>query len=97
MDGVTFTGGEPLLQHEAVTELAREVKPLGLNTILYTGFLWEEALKFPKLLENIDILVDGRFEIEKRSLDLRFAGSLNQRVIDVAQSLRQNRVVTVEF
>ena len=45
------------------------------------------------LLENIDILVDGRFVLEERTLELRFRGSRNQRVINVPQSLKQNKAV----
>ena len=50
----------------------------------------EEILNF---LNNIDVLIDGRFEIEKKSLDLEFRGSSNQRIIDVPKSLKKKKVV----
>ncbi len=45
------------------------------------------------LLENIDVLVDGPFLIEERTLEARFRGSRNQRVLDVPQSLKEERAV----
>lgn len=90
--GVTFSGGDPMFQAEAFTALAIRLKMLGYEVACYTGFTWEELMqkgtKEQKgLLEYLDILIDGPFILEKRSLNLRFRGSTNQRIIDVPKSL----------
>ena len=93
-DGVTFSGGDPMFQPEAFSELAKYAKELGLNVWCYTGFEFEKLLQLSKtnkhianFLSYIDVLVDGRFILEKRSLNLYFRGSTNQRILDVKQSL----------
>lgn len=83
---VTFSGGEPFIQAREVVKLAEEVKKLGKNIWVYSGFTYEEILhsKDPYkiiLLELCDVLVDGRFLIEERNLSLLFRGSNNQRII----------------
>lgn len=99
LDGITFSGGEPFLQVEACLILAKFIKELGLNIWCYTGYKYEDILKDlnkKKLLEKIDILVDGPFVISKRSLSTPFRGSTNQRIIDVNKSLKENKVITIE-
>lgn len=90
LDGVTFSGGEPMCQSEQFYHLAVEVKKRNLNIVTYTGFTYEELLLMSKnniwivkLLDLTDILIDGRFLIEERDLTLLFRGSGNQRVIDM--------------
>lgn len=82
---VTFTGGDPLYQVEAFTELARKIKERTSKTIwCYTGFTYEEILadkKLSMILPYIDVLVDGPFILEKRDTELLFRGSSNQRII----------------
>ena len=82
---VTFTGGDPLFQIEAFTELAKMIKNRTNKTIwCYTGYTYEEIKESPKMrliLPFLDVLVDGRFVIEKRNLDLKFRGSENQRIV----------------
>ena len=90
--GVTFSGGDPFFQAEGCAELARELKAMNYEVASYTGFTWEYLIACGdehqiELLKNLDILVDGPFDIEKRNLDLRFRGSSNQRIIDVQKSL----------
>ena len=70
----------------------------------YSGYTFEELLKMSEensdikgLLEKLDILVDGRFELSQRSLELKFKGSRNQRLIDVPKSLKEGRVVLCEI
>ena len=53
--------------------------------------------KIDKLLNNIDVLVDGKFEEDKKDLSLRFRGSSNQRIIDVQKSLKENKTVLFEL
>lgn len=85
LSDVTFTGGDPLLQVEGFTELAKLIKLNSSKTIwCYTGYTYEEIKKSPKMsliLPLIDVLVDGRFILEKRNTDLKFRGSENQRII----------------
>lgn len=102
--GVTLSGGEPFLQSEALIEIAREVKKLGMDVWAYTGFHYEFLIneKNPKhehnirLLQYVDTLVDGRFMEQLKSVHLLFRGSSNQRIINVQQSLLQQEVVCFE-
>lgn len=94
--GVTFSGGEPFVQSEVLTPLARELKRLGYNLIAYSGYLIEDLLKNPRhrpFLSCLDLVVDGPFLLEKRSLDLKFRGSSNQRFIDVQSTLALKQIV----
>lgn len=99
-DGITLSGGDPLYQIDASTEIAEYAKSKGLDVILYTGFLFEEVLEMTKanqrlkdFLNNVDTLIDGPFILEQRHLSLKFRGSSNQRIIDVKKSLMQNKIV----
>lgn len=82
---VTFSGGDPLYQVEAFTELARRIKEETGKTIwCYTGFTYEEVLSDERLsmiLPYLDVLVDGPFIEELRTTELPFRGSTNQRII----------------
>ena len=80
--GITISGGEPFLQSEQCAEIAEFAKSKGLDVWCYTGFTYEqlqESGKHEKLLKNIDVLVDGPFIQDQKSLDLYFRGSKNQR------------------
>ncbi len=97
--GITFSGGDPVFQIEPVIELSKYIHELKMDVWLYTGFKYEDICNMPKgkeLLQNIDILVDGKFELKNRSLDAPFRGSTNQRIIDVKSSLKENKIVLVE-
>lgn len=82
---VTFTGGDPLYQVEAFTELAKRIKEETSKTIwCYTGFTYEEILaneRLSAILPYIDVLVDGPFILKLRDPELLFRGSSNQRII----------------
>ena len=100
LDGITLTGGDPFLQPEACLMLARAAHAQGLNVWAYSGQTLEQLLALRaerpflrELLEEIDVLVDGPFLLERRTLDLRFRGSDNQRVIDMPETLRRGAVV----
>lgn len=83
---VTFSGGDPMYQAEAIIPLARRLKDAGYNIWCYTGFLYEEIIASPvmsKLLPFIDVLVDGPFIESQRDISLLFRGSANQRLIDL--------------
>lgn len=88
--GVTFSGGEPFCQPEALAALGRQIKKKNLNIICYTGYTYEKLLEkaedetgIMELLDVTDVLVDGPFIIEKRDLNLLYRGSTNQRLIDL--------------
>ena len=98
--GLTFSGGDPMYQPEACNEIAEYARKKGLNIWVYTGFTFEQILKmagkkpvYRDFLEKIDVLVDGKFQIKKRNLNLLFRGSSNQRLIDVPKSLERGEVV----
>jgi anaerobic ribonucleoside-triphosphate reductase activating protein len=101
--GITLTGGEPFEQAGPLVELARRARERGLNVWAYSGYLYENLMAgVPSraarlLLEQIDVLVDGLFDEDLRSLDLRWRGSSNQRVIDVSASREAGQVVELLF
>lgn len=104
LDGVTLSGGDPMFQVEESLKLAKEVKNLGLNVMLYTGFTFERIIEMGKsnpyykeILNYIDYLVDGPFILKLRDLTLQFRGSQNQRIIDVPHYLKTNEIKTIEF
>lgn len=105
IDGVTFTGGEPFAQAAGLAELAGEIRRLGLNLVLYSGFTFEELLRKSRadfhtrrLLQAGTLLIDGPYIEAERDLALPFRGSRNQRLIDLPRSLKDNAAVewTVE-
>ena len=99
VQGLTLLGGEPFLNTGILIPLVKRIrKELPEKDIWsWTGYTWEELmLETPdklELLQLVDILVDGRFDITKKNLMLQFRGSSNQRIIDVKKSLNQGEVV----
>lgn len=97
LDGVTISGGDPMYQPVEVLELVNKIREQSkLNIWLYTGFTFEECLEnteMAAILNKIDILVDGEYKEENRSLHLRFRGSSNQRIINVPETLATGKVV----
>lgn len=95
--GVTFSGGEPFSQAAAFAKLGRLLKEQGYEVASYSGYTFEELLAGTadqrELLETLDILIDGPFLLEQRSLELNFRGSRNQRVIQVPESLNAGKAV----
>ena len=92
IDGITLSGGEPFCQIDQCGIIAKKAQKLGLTVWCYTGFSFEELYRRGdalKLLQNLDVLVDGPFILEERSLELDFRGSRNQRIIDVRTSLKE--------
>ena len=90
LDGITLTGGEPFEQPDACRILADAAHARGLNVWAYSGYTFEQLCAVPekrRLLEACDVLVDGPFLLEERSLELRFRGSKNQRVLKVSEML----------
>lgn len=93
---VTFSGGDPLFQVEEVTLLAKKIKDIGKNIWCYTGYTYEQIAtdsRLSQILPYIDVLVDGRFDLNLRDISLRFRGSANQRLIDVRKSRPEKIVI----
>ena len=74
------------------------------HLLCFTGYTFEQLLAMGendkdvmRFLELLDVIIDGRFELDKRSLELRFKGSTNQRTVDVKESIRQGRAVEIEI
>ena len=105
-DGITFSGGDPMMQIDECLEIAKFAKGLGLNIWCYTGYTfdrdvtgnmfnnWEET---KELMSYIDVIVDGKFQEDKKDLNLKFRGSSNQRIIDVQKSLKVHKVIPYEI
>lgn len=98
LSGVTFSGGEPLAQAEALLPLAEAVRQKGLGLAIYTGYTFERLLEMQdkaimQLLALADTLIDGPFIMAERNLELNFRGSANQRIIDLPQSLAAGKAI----
>lgn len=106
LDGVTFSGGEPFCQCPPLAALAGKLRAAfgdKLSIMSYSGFTYEQLMKMAEkdedcraLLGSLDYLVDGKFEIAKRSLELKFRGSSNQRFIDMKKSFAEGRPVEAD-
>lgn len=102
LQGVTFSGGEPFLQPLPLIELAKKIKQIGLDIIIYSGYTYEQIMsnkveQGEELLKLCDILIDSKFDINKKDLTLKFRGSTNQRIIDVKNSLSSKHVVLIDI
>jgi anaerobic ribonucleoside-triphosphate reductase activating protein len=96
--GVTFSGGEPFLQAAELAEVAVAAHEKGWDVVTYTGFTYEELIAdndggVKALLSASDILIDGKYIHKLRSARLKFRGSSNQRMIDVAATQKNGRIV----
>lgn len=98
---VTFSGGDPMFQPEGFAELAQAIKENSDKNIwCYTGYTFEQLLnstRHTRLLQYIDVLVDGRFRQELRDESLYFRGSSNQRLIDVPASLKNGKAIAYSY
>ena len=103
LDGITFSGGEPFCQAEALAELGRRIRAAGLNVITYTGYEFEQLYEnrekngWGELLAVTDILIDGKFELDKKDWNIKFRGSSNQRYLDCQASLEGGKAVEAEL
>ena len=102
--GVTYSGGEPFCQPEPLAELGEKLKADGYHLMSYSGWTFEQLLskserepQVKRLLGLLDVLVDGRFVLAERTLELHYRGSRNQRLIDVPKSLEKGEAVTVDL
>ena len=98
VEGVNLLGGEIFQQNlDIILNLVKRIKNETNKPIYaWTGYLFEDLLKDEKkveILKYIDIVIDGKFELENKDLTLKFRGSSNQRVINVIESLVQDKVI----
>lgn len=97
--GLSILGGEPKhpFNIEGTLELAKAFKEKFPNKDLWvwSGFLFDRDLKEKEILKYIDVLVDGQYVDEQRNPKLKYRGSLNQRVINVQESLKQNKIIEI--
>lgn len=97
LSGITISGGDPLYAY--INELLEFIKLYKEklpehNIWLYTGYVFENLTDVQKkVLPYIDVLIDGKFEQEKKDITLKFKGSSNQRIIDVKQTLKENKII----
>lgn len=96
ISGITFSGGDPLHCNniDTITFLAKEIKSdFPTKTIwLYSGYDWEDV-KNKEIMKYTDVFVDGKFIKELADINYKWAGSTNQKVIDVQKSLKEKKVV----
>lgn len=102
--GVTFSGGDPMEQADKFAYLAKAFKAKKLGVWCYTGYLYEELLQqidiklgLRELLDNVDVIIDGKFMKNQQKDGLRFRGSYNQRFIDVQASLKSDEIITLNY
>ena len=98
--GLTLSGGHPLdpINAPEVLKIVKRVKMVFPNKDIwiYTGYVWEDIIKddtLKEILKRTDVLVDGAYIDELRDITLPFRGSSNQRIINVQESLNQNKVI----
>ena len=96
--GITFSGGDPLshINRDFTISFIKEIKDRykDKDIWVYSGYTWEEISNIDGI-ENIDILVDGKYEEKLTIPKPLWRGSNNQRIIDVKETLRLNKVVTL--
>lgn len=101
--GVNILGGEPMdqIQDKDLLNLLKRIKEETKKSIwLWSGYLYEDIIKNENrlsILSSVDVLIDGRFEIDKRNISLKYRGSSNQRVIDVLKSREKNEVIEIQL
>lgn len=96
LSGVTLSGGEPFDQAQALLPLVKRYKDARIEVAAYSGYTFEELLADPdkkELLSYCDVLIDGEFHENEKSLELKYRGSANQRILDVPASLASGQAI----
>ena len=101
IQGITFSGGNPLERPYEIFLLTKEIKEKFPNKDiwLYSGYTYEQICQVRerfKVLCYIDVLVDGPYIEEQRDISLAFRGSRNQRLINVSETLKQGKIITLQ-
>lgn len=101
--GVNILGGEPMEQtmDRDLVDLLRRIRDeTGKVIWLWSGFIYEDILKDElkkEILNFVDVIIDGKFELSNRNISLMYRGSCNQRVIDVKESIKKGKVVMIKL
>lgn len=97
---ISFLGGEPLADQniESVSSIISKIDTTK-KIWIYTGYTWEELITQDKLkyLTNVNVLVDGRYDDNKKDFRLKFKGSSNQRIIDVQKTLERGEIIELSI
>lgn len=110
IQGLTLLGGEPfeIVNQKGLINLLRRFKERykDKNIWAYSGYLFDKEIVpengrahceiTNEMISYIDVLVDGKFILELKDISLRFRGSSNQRIINVKESLKENKVVLMD-
>ncbi len=101
LKGITLSGGEPFCQPKPLVRLAKAVHSMGKDVVAYSGWTYEELIAMQNedvhnLLNEIDVLVDGKFIQDLKNLELRFRGSENQRLIDMKKTRQKGKLIFME-
>ena len=99
--GITISGGNPLDQAGEIFYIICELKSKfpTKDIWLYSGYTYEDlrqSREKMKVVVSVDVLVDGPYIEEQRDITLKFRGSKNQRLIDVKETLRQGKIITIQ-
>lgn len=101
LKGITFSGGEPFCQPEPLLELARLVHSINKDVTVFSGYTYEEIMDMDgsakALLNECDVLIDGKFIEEQKNLELHFRGSENQRLIDLNKTRKRGQITPLEL
>ena len=101
--GVNILGGEPMdqVKDKDLHNLLKRIKEETNKSIwLWSGYIYEDIISNSnknEILTYVDVLIDGRFQLDKRNISLKYRGSSNQRVIDIAKSREHNKVIELEI
>ena len=98
--GFSILGGEPLQQGKDMLDLVKEIKETYPDKTIWmwTGCVYEELTPEQReIVKYVDVLIDGRFDAKLKSLRSRYKGSSNQRVIDIAKTLKEGKCVLHEL
>lgn len=100
VSGITFSGGDPLFSanNDTIFRLCKDIKEKFRNKTIwiYTGYTWEQISQDNRkmaIMEYVDVLIDGKFVAELKDATYHWAGSTNQRVIDVQKTIKKGKVI----
>lgn len=99
--GLSILGGEPLhpINVESTLKLVKAFKEKYPSKTVWcwTGYEYENLDdKQKEVVNNLDVLIDGQFKIDLKNLKLKYSGSSNQRVIDIKETNKQNKLVLID-